>query len=280
MNKIKDIKLRKINEDESELEYLNYLKEKCFEFSKPSPRDREISEANIEYNSYLENYYNDFYRRLDLLTEIVPLLADYETVREERKRIKKENNIYKPSLIQRFHANKIVRKTKKIVKAVKRSINKIEVVSKKVVSNIKLIPNKISKLSIKIGKGIVKNSKLGINKVTKFIKKPLISFVSKRKENKRLNEEFIELIRKEKTKDILNSLEEEVIEEENDILDELYEEEYEREDNNKEDSILDRLYEEKYDLEDKIIKTTEKDLLNLEEEIIEDKNAKKLFLRR
>ena len=26
MNKIKDIKLRKINEDESELEYLNYLK--------------------------------------------------------------------------------------------------------------------------------------------------------------------------------------------------------------------------------------------------------------
>lgn len=283
MNKINNIKLRKINDDESELEYLKYLKEKCFEFSKPIPRDRGENESDNEYSIYLEEYYNNFYKRLDLLTEIVPLLADYETKREERKRIRKEENIYKPSLVQRFYANKIVRKTKKIANAISKGFKNLGIVSKKVISTIKLVPKKVSILFIKIGRGTVKNTKLGINKITKIVKKPFIYISEKKKEKKLLEEEFVKLINNEKAKDMLNSLEEEVIEDEkdNDILEELYEEVIEEENDH---SLLEELYgqlfEEEYDLEEKIIKTTEEELLDLEEETITDEKVKKLsFVR-
>ncbi|MDD3241987.1 MAG: hypothetical protein PHQ64_04390, partial [Bacilli bacterium] len=264
-NKINDIKLRKINEDESDLEYLKYLKEKCFEISKPEPRNRKTNETDSEYTSYLEKYYNDFYKRQELLEEIVPLLANYETEREEKKRIRRENNIYRPSLIQRFHANRIVRKGKKILKTLKKLPGVIKNTTKK-------IANKISSLK--------NNKKFNIKKnIVTLVKKPFVYFIEKKKEKKRLEEEFINLINRNKASDLLNGLEEEVIEEENkDILDDLYEEEYEE--IIEEKDILSDLYEEEIDLEDKIIKTTEKDLLDLEEETITESKNKRLVLSR
>lgn len=118
-------KLRSKMENETNEEYIKYVKEYCFNLLPPKPRNRgedEVigyNETDEEYVKYLETYYDAYYYQQEIISILLPSLVlnnNKEEIKDEEV-LRIEDKKEKPLLIEDKSMNK--KQTEEVDKALK-----------------------------------------------------------------------------------------------------------------------------------------------------------------